>query len=514
MSKDGDVEMKDVELNELDQEKQPMTDGEAGNGDGISPTGTEKNGIVKVKIPEEDEIKFTGLSKEELLKVAGTPGWVRTRWALLVLFWLGWAGMLAGAIAIIIQAPRCKPLPDMNWWNEGPLYQIGDVSAFSKEKNLKGVTEKMDSLAELKVKGLVLGPIHVADADQPGSLNFLEVKSDAGSLEEFRTLIKAAHKKHIAVVLDLTPNYKGSQPWFANGSVTDVAEKLKLALVFWLKEGVDGVQLRGVERLLSVTPGQWADIRAIVQNSTSDKDKRKGLFGVTERTSAQEVSSLLSSLGVDLLISGVLRPGATGTERAKALELLYAAQNQTSLSWSLGDRARGHLASFGGPKMLRLNQMLLFTLPGTPVFNYGDEIGLEDEPNNKFPKMIWDSPKSEEEANSTEKERASLRNFFLKLSELRCKERSLLYGSFQILHNSTSSLAFLRQWDQSHGYLAAFNWGEEPEVLSPAHTSLPPTAKVDVSTDTEAFPTESSVTLSSLKLGPGQAVLLQYPYVA
>ncbi|PNI45455.1 SLC3A2 isoform 9, partial [Pan troglodytes] len=31
--------------------------------------------------------KFTGLSKEELLKVAGSPGWVRTRWALLLLFW-------------------------------------------------------------------------------------------------------------------------------------------------------------------------------------------------------------------------------------------------------------------------------------------------------------------------------------------------------------------------------------------------------------------------------------------
>lgn len=57
--------------------------------------------------------------------------WVRTRWVLLVLFWLGWVGMLAGAIAIIVQAPRCKPIPEMNWWNEGPLYQISDVEAFS-----------------------------------------------------------------------------------------------------------------------------------------------------------------------------------------------------------------------------------------------------------------------------------------------------------------------------------------------------------------------------------------------
>ena len=70
--KEGEVEMKDVELNE-DPEKQPMTGGGAENGDGVSPTAVEKNGSVKGKI-EPEVVKFTGLSKDELLKVAGTPG--------------------------------------------------------------------------------------------------------------------------------------------------------------------------------------------------------------------------------------------------------------------------------------------------------------------------------------------------------------------------------------------------------------------------------------------------------
>lgn len=55
---------------------------------------------------------------------------------LLILFWLGWVGMLAGAIVIIVQAPRCKPIPEMNWWNEGPLYEISDTQAFAD--GLKG----------------------------------------------------------------------------------------------------------------------------------------------------------------------------------------------------------------------------------------------------------------------------------------------------------------------------------------------------------------------------------------
>lgn len=73
MSQESDVDLKDVELNEVDQEKQPMN---VSNGAAGSPQ-TEKNGDVKLKIPEETQSKFTGLSKEELLEVAGTPGYKR-----------------------------------------------------------------------------------------------------------------------------------------------------------------------------------------------------------------------------------------------------------------------------------------------------------------------------------------------------------------------------------------------------------------------------------------------------
>lgn len=57
---------------------------------------------------------------------------------LFVLFWLGWLGMLAGAVVLIVQAPRCKPLPELNWWDLGSLYQIGDVKAFAGPSGLKG----------------------------------------------------------------------------------------------------------------------------------------------------------------------------------------------------------------------------------------------------------------------------------------------------------------------------------------------------------------------------------------
>lgn len=55
--------------------------------------------------------------------------------------------------------------------------------------------DKIDRLSQLKVKGLVIGPIHVAPLDNLVSLNFEEISSDVGNLEQFKGLITAAHKK-------------------------------------------------------------------------------------------------------------------------------------------------------------------------------------------------------------------------------------------------------------------------------------------------------------------------------
>ncbi|XP_015248025.1 PREDICTED: 4F2 cell-surface antigen heavy chain-like [Cyprinodon variegatus] len=459
-----EADVSEADLDQEEQEKQPMTAGGEGPveapPEGGEEVEAEKNGSVKLKILDEAEETFTGLNKEELLRVAGTPG-----------------------------------------------FSI-----------LEGLEQKMDSLSQLKVKGLVVGPIHVAPPDEAMSLRFEEISDDAGYLDQFRGVLQAAHSKDISVVLDLTPNYRGSSgPWFSSNSMTNVAERLKSALVFWLNEGVDGVQLSGVEQLANAAPSLWADIRAIIQNGT-DMDPKRGskrlLLGVTESSSAEYVSALLSSTGVDLLISNVLTSGDPEPSRyADTIQTLYSNVSQERLTWNLGGRVEGHLASLVTQAHVRLYQLLLMTLPGTPVFNYGDEIGLMDG-DSKFPKMLWDF---EEELNGTlqedQKERLSLRNFFCSVSELRAKTRSLLYGDFSLLSNSSSSLVYLRVWDQNDRYLAVFNWGTEEEAaLRMNHAALPPHATVALSTNGSALPEGSSVDLMSLRLGPGQAALLKLPY--
>uniref|UniRef100_A0A8C9TMY3 Solute carrier family 3 member 2 n=1 Tax=Scleropages formosus TaxID=113540 RepID=A0A8C9TMY3_SCLFO len=476
MNKDTEVDMKEVELNELDLEKQPMTGGEPGN----SPLGTEKNGCVKVKVPEESDFKFTGLSKEELMKVAGTPGWVRIRWVLLVLFWLGWVGMLAGAIVIIVQAPRCKPLPEMNWWNSGPLYQIQDVDAFVENDGLKGLVEKIESLNQLKVKGLVVGPLHTVQKDVPTMLDFTKFNPDVGTKEDFENLLDKAHKKGLSVVVDMTPNFNGQNLWFGNAEVISTMEKLKVRLNRTMSSNLE-FTIIAVCRDSHFEPFSLCYFRALI--------------GVTEKTSATEVSTLLNTSGVDLLLSGVLEPNATGTERAKAIQYLYSSQNQTSLAWSVGDSTKKHLATLVGSKLVKLYQLLVFSLPGTPVFSYGDEICLEQQVSCSL-------------------QQRSCRSFFKTLSDWRGKERSLQHGDFLLLHNSTSSLAFLREWDQSERYLAVLNWGSSPVKFQLNHESLPEQVTVLLSTDPAKHAPEGAVDLKKLELESGQAVLLRFPYSA
>lgn len=47
----------------------------------------------------------------------------------------------------------------------------------------------------MKVKGLLIGPIHVAPADDALGLRFEEVSSESGTLDQFKDLVHAAHKK-------------------------------------------------------------------------------------------------------------------------------------------------------------------------------------------------------------------------------------------------------------------------------------------------------------------------------
>lgn len=84
--------------------------------------------------------QFSGLTKEELLKYADDPFWVRLRWFMFIMFWALWLCMLAGAIGIIIQAPKCAAPTPKTWFVHMFIYYCW--SCIYLEKNMRSNKNK------------------------------------------------------------------------------------------------------------------------------------------------------------------------------------------------------------------------------------------------------------------------------------------------------------------------------------------------------------------------------------
>jgi hypothetical protein len=80
--------------------------------------------VDPTSVSSDGEISFNGLGKEEVMRYANDPFWVRLRWIMFILFWVGWLAMLVTAVVIIVLAPRCPPRPDLKWYNTDTVYQV------------------------------------------------------------------------------------------------------------------------------------------------------------------------------------------------------------------------------------------------------------------------------------------------------------------------------------------------------------------------------------------------------
>lgn len=76
------------------------------------------------------------------MKYANDPFWVKLRWVLFIFFWGLWIAMLAGAIAIIVYAPKCAAPTPLVWWKKGPLITVNFDEAASKIKEIEDLNAR------------------------------------------------------------------------------------------------------------------------------------------------------------------------------------------------------------------------------------------------------------------------------------------------------------------------------------------------------------------------------------
>ncbi|XP_075345659.1 amino acid transporter heavy chain SLC3A2 [Mycteria americana] len=570
MEADAESSPRGLELSALEAEKQPMAAAEEGGpappGPDPAPPGGEKNGLVK--IPQDEELggaemsggcKFTGLGKEELLRAAGAPPWAKARAILLFLFWLGWLGMLGAAAAIVARAPRCRPLPPRTWWELGGLYRA-PPQAFAE--NLKGVAARLEHVAGLQVRGLVLGPLHPQTSGDPRNISLEELDPLLGSLQDFADLLDAAKKKGLQVILDLTPNSLGDNPWFGPEVAGDpnFHEKVKRALSVWLERGVAGFFLDGIEELQPSVVAEWRNLT----EQNSPEGVPRVLVGGTRLRAPPALLALLNSSGVGLVLGPFLESlGSDPPASTLAPQLLAFLHPQTPLAWSVGS-PRQHLRGLSPPRAPQ-RLLLLWALPGTPVLSYGDEVGLAEPPGGPPPgsgaggggglmSMPWDLIDGIREGDQQHRgamthcrfrrgrfqpkgrgntrgmsfksvvwggggpprltplsPQAMLLDLCRRLGALRVRERSLSLGEAQDIPASPAA-AFLRSWDQSERFLVVLNPGDQfLSGLAVQDPRLPSHATLRLSTH-RSLPPDPHVDLGALDLLPYEGLLLSFPY--
>uniref|UniRef100_A0A023FN21 alpha-glucosidase n=1 Tax=Amblyomma cajennense TaxID=34607 RepID=A0A023FN21_AMBCJ len=207
------------------EREEAVTDKLVASGDGTKITftnnkadGKDRNGDAKIEI-QGVESQFVGLSKEELMRYANDPFWVRLRMALFVLFWILWVAMLVGAVAIIVLTPRCAPPPQLAWWQSSPVYNV-EVASYADDSDgtsrFAGLLSKLDYIKDLGMRTLQLRNIFPSTASG-GVKDYMTVDPALGSMNDVEALLNATKELDLHVVLEINPAFTSQEhEWFLN----------------------------------------------------------------------------------------------------------------------------------------------------------------------------------------------------------------------------------------------------------------------------------------------------------
>jgi glycosidase len=122
-----------------------------------------------------------------------------------------------------------------HWWNDRVFYEVFVRSFYDSNGDgtgdLQGLIQKLDYLndgdpntnTDLGVTGLWLMPImEAASYHGYDTIDFRQVEKDYGTNEDFKKLVTEAHKRGIAVIIDLVLNHTSDRsPWFIKSAQGD-----------------------------------------------------------------------------------------------------------------------------------------------------------------------------------------------------------------------------------------------------------------------------------------------------
>lgn len=362
----------------------------------------------------------------------------------------GASGTVGGGFA----APACpeataEPVPALGhagWWADRVFYEVF-VRSFADSNgdgvgDIRGLISKLDYLndgnptmtSDLGVTGLWLMPIMPSPSYHGYDVtDYQAVNIEYGSLSDLRTLVREAHRRGIAVILDMPFNHTSSQnPWFIDSRTPGsphadwyvwadspggtnwfpdgrrfyyaafgpdmpdlnfrdpaVTRAIDSIAAFWLDDvGVDGFRLDAAKYLIEDgpvtqnTPETHAWLGTF-RRAVEATDPGALLLGEVWDTSATGASYVPQDLDMtfDFGLAGAYVAAANGGQAwglAGILGRVVSLYPLGGFGAFLTNHDMDRLATqvAGDPARMRLAADLLLSGPGVPFIYYGEEIGM------------------------------------------------------------------------------------------------------------------------------------------
>lgn len=383
---------------------------------------------------------------------------------------------------------------------------------FGEDRPLQAVTARLDALAELGVDLLWLAPVN--ETDDRGAISYSvtdywNVRSDFGTADDLRALVREAHERGMKVLLDVVPNHTSTghpfyrdaeargrtSPWWsfylrdASGEALwdfdwkhlrkldygnpAVRRMMTDAFAYWVREfDVDGFRVDAAWGIRDRAPDFWPALVADLRRQKEDlvlvaeASAREPYWIASGFDAAYDWTEQLGRWSWEHVFDDPARVGpaldAALASRATPMDRVFRFLDNNDT----GER----FVSEHGVAFTRVAATLAHTLPGIPVIYTGEEVGAEYEPYRDPPPVVWSDPHG-------------LRPHYRRLAALREELPALRDGAYRRVRvvGDDAAFAFVRDAGDAGQALVVLNFGpaarlrlELPEALraSPAWDAL------------------------------------------
>ena len=411
---------------------------------------------TKIDIGKEEQEKgqYESLSKEELMKFANDPYWVRLRWILFALFWVIWVAMLVASIVIIINAPKCPSPEPKSWWQKNAMYKM-DVGDFN---DFDGIRNELDYLV-----GSGVGTVYITSFTMPtpsqndGVADYKKINPDYGTVDDWKKLVQDFQMRDQKVVIDFIANHTTDKD--INLEDSNVVQELEDVMKFWIETGVNGFVMNDVKHMVddgSILTEFIQKMRSVVDAESEETGVPCVLIAdsLTDPTVADKYygtdisdSNIGSLFQLSLYSNQVNNPG-TAADLKNSIDL-YTNSLPTNAWPSYA------FSSTTKAEMIDAMTMVKMLLPGTPMFVAGEELGLNS----------WTLASAAEQNKATGS--SHLKVFSTLAAKLRHQD-SVLFGEMDgaTFVKDQNVFGLTRVKKGNPGYLLLANFGDEEMELN------------------------------------------------